>query len=156
MQTQHISCLGRGALTSALRVGRSLPIPPPPGPFARRLGRRSRRSSRRRSRLGPRKFEFLYVDGADVLVRRPMGRRGAAAPRSATRIIRGRTAGRAESDTPKTASKVHADRRRIKTSPTLGGQLITYIKSLYLHVRFVPRTRGRARLVRKAVNSRIF
>ena len=41
----------------------------PPGPFAPRLGRRSRRSSRRRSRSGPRKFEKLYVDGADGLGR---------------------------------------------------------------------------------------
>ena len=65
---------------------------PSPGPFAPRSSRRSRRSSRRGSRSGPRKFEKLYVDVADELGRRPIGRRVAAAPRAAARIIRGRTA----------------------------------------------------------------
>ena len=74
-QRQHISCPGRGALTAACRVGRSIHITRPPDPFAPRLGRRSRRSSRRWSRSGPRKFEKLYVDKADVLDRWPMRRR---------------------------------------------------------------------------------
>ena len=147
-QSQDISCPGRGASTAACCVGR------PPDPFAPRLGRRSRRSSRRRSRSGPRKFEKLYVDGAGVLGRRPIGRRVAAAPRAVTRIIRGRTAGRAENDTPKTAFEVRVDRRRIRTSPIIWEEVITYIKSLYLDVRLVPRLRGRARLVRKPVNSK--
>ena len=70
-QSQHMSWPGRGGLTAVLRVGRS----PPPGAFVPRLGRRSRRWSRRWSRSGPRKFEFLYVDGSDVLGRRHIGRR---------------------------------------------------------------------------------
>ena len=132
------------------------PIPRPPDPFAPRLGRRSRRSSRRRSRSGPRKFEKLYVARADVLGRQSIGRRVAAAPRPATRIIRGRTAGRAENDTPKTAFKVHVDVRIIKASPTIGVGLIRYIKSLYLDVQKYPRLRGRARLVRRSMDSKLF
>ena len=63
-------------------------------------------------------------------------------------------ADRAKNDTPKTAFEVHVDVRRIKTSPTLMAQIITYIKSLYLDVRLVLRLRRRARLVRKAVDSK--
>ena len=47
-------------------------------------------------------------------------------------------AGRAENDTPKTAFEVHVGVRRIKTSPTLVGPVVTYSKSLYLDVRLVP------------------
>ena len=65
-------------------------------------------------------------------------------------------AGRAENDTPKTAFEVHVGVRRIKASPTLVGPVVTYSKSLYLHVRLVPQTRRRARLVRKPVNSKLF
>ena len=68
------------------------------------------------------------------------GSKVAAAPRGATRIIRGRTTGRAENETPKTALKVHVDLRRIKASSTLMAQIITYIKSSYLDVRGLRRT----------------
>ena len=66
-----------------------------------------------------------------------------------------RFADRAENDTPKTALKVHVELRRIKDSPTMGVGLITFIKSLYLDVRLVPRLRRRAPVVRKAVNSKV-
>ena len=87
--------------------------------------------------------------------------RDAAAPRPsafavASEDLADGRAGRAENDTPKTAFEVHVGVRRIKTSPTLTGPVVTYSKSLYLHVRLVPRTRGRARLVRKPVNSKLF
>ena len=135
-------------MTSPLRVGHSIPIACPPGPLVPRLDRRSRRSSRRRSRSGPRKFEKLYVDVADELGRRPIGRRVAAAPRAATRIIRGRTAGRAENDPPKTALNVHVDPRRIKARPTIGTGIITYVKSLYLDIRLIRGTRaGRPKII---------
>ena len=64
-------------------------------------------------------------------------------------------AGRAENDPPKTAFEVHVGVRRIKTSPTLMGPVVTYSKSLYLHVRKDPRTRGHAPVVRKAMNSKL-
>ena len=72
--SQHMSWPGRGASTAACCVGRSIHITRAPDPYALRLGRRSRRSSRRRSRSGPRKLEKLYVDGTDVLGRCLMSR----------------------------------------------------------------------------------
>ena len=143
------------ARTRALDLDSSRRPLRPPGALAPRLGLRSRRSSRRRSRLGLRKFEKLYVAGADQLGQCLMGRRLRRRRGLPQILFLSEPRGRAEDDTPKTASKVHVELRRIKTSPTMGAGIITYIKSLYLHVERDPRLRGRARLVRKSVDSKV-
>ena len=144
------------ARTRALDLDSSRRPLRPPGALAPRLGLRSRRSSRRRSRLGLRKFKKLYVAGADQLGQCLMGRRLRRRRGLPQILFLSEPRGRAENDTPQTAFEVRVDVRRIKTSPTIEARVITYIKSLYLDVRLVRRLRGRAPVVRKSMNSKLF
>ena len=105
---------------------------------------RSFRNQARRAHSCPR------IQGASKIIRQTIPR---LCPKIHSRFTAAR--GRAENDSPKTASKVHVDVRRIKTSPTLMAQVITYSKSLYLHVRLVPRLRDRAPVAHKSVNSKV-